>query len=351
MFELGNAGIIGKRDNQEDYFASLPMDNGLLSIVADGMGGYEGGEVASSISVKSFLSFFKENFREDKIEELLVLSTNYANEHLESIKNEDDSLADMGNTLIATYATKSTLYWINVGDSILYRYRKGELVRINADHSVAGELQEEVDKGLISQEEADSSPNRHALTSALTGYEIPFLEQSQIKLEDDDIFILASDGLHTLSQRQIETIILNPIKPQEIADILVGSIEKKGMPNQDNTVVLVFQKEKVDLTKKIPNTAKSKEKTSESKEIINKEKKGKINFVIIFLSAIIVLLISSFFYIKHEENNKLNIITLYDRNQTIDTNQSISPENNKTTNIVDANISLTNVNKTISLQQ
>ncbi|HIP13611.1 MAG TPA: serine/threonine-protein phosphatase [Arcobacter sp.] len=351
MFELGNAGIIGKRDNQEDYFASLPMDNGLLSIVADGMGGYEGGEVASSISVKSFLSFFKENFREDKIEELLVLSTNYANEHLESIKNEDDSLADMGNTLIATYATKSTLYWINVGDSILYRYRKGELVRINADHSVAGELQEEVDKGLISQEEADSSPNRHALTSALTGYEIPFLEQSQIKLEDDDIFILASDGLHTLSQRQIETIILNRIKPQEIADILVGSIEKKGMPNQDNTVVLVFQKEKVDLTKKIPNTAKSKEKTSESKEIINKEKKGKINFVIIFLSAIIVLLISSFFYIKHEENNKLNIITLYDRNQTIDTNQSISPENNKTTNIVDANISLTNVNKTISLQQ
>lgn len=351
MFELGNAGIIGKRDNQEDYFASLPMDNGLLGIVADGMGGYEGGEVASSVSVKSFLKFFEENFRDDKIEELLVLSTNYANEHLESIKNEDDSLADMGNTLIATYATKSTLYWVNVGDSILYRYRKGELVRINADHSVAGELQEKVDKGLMSQEEADASPNRHALTSALTGYEIPFLEQSQIKLEDDDIFILASDGLHTLSQRQIETIILNSVKPQEIADILVESIEKKGMPNQDNTVVLVFQKEKVDLTKKMPNIGNSEEKTSEPKEIINREKKSKINFVIIFLSIIIILLVSYFFYIKHTEDNKSNIMTLFDRNHTLDTNQSISSESNKTTNIVDENISLTDVNKTINLQQ
>lgn len=349
MFELGNAGIIGKRDNQEDYFASLPMDNGLLSIVADGMGGYEGGEVASSISVKSFLSFFKENFREDKIEELLVLSTNYANEHLESIKNEDNSLADMGNTLIATYATKSTLYWVNVGDSILYRYRNGELVRINADHSVAGELQEEVDKGLISQEEADASPNRHALTSALTGYEIPFLEQSQIELEENDIFILASDGLHTLSQRQIETIVLQSINPQKIADILVESIEKKDMPNQDNTVVLVFQKEKIDLTKEIAIRESSEEQTSKPKEINNKEKKGKVNFVVIFLSTIIFLLITSFLYIKYTEDSKSNIITLYDRNHSLDTNQSISTESNKTTNIVDGNISITDVNETNSL--
>jgi len=250
MFEVGNARIIGKRDNQEDYFASLPMESGLLSIVADGMGGYEGGEIASTISVKSFLSFFEENFREDKIEELLVLSTNYANEHLEYIKNKDDSLADMGNTLIATYATEKTLYWVNVGDSILYRYRNGQLTRINADHSVAGELQEEVNRGLISQEEADASPNHHALTSALTGYEIPLMEQSQIEIEDDDIFVLASDGVHTLSQRQIETIIANNIGSQRIADILVESIEKKNMLNQDNTAVLVFAKRKLDLPKR-----------------------------------------------------------------------------------------------------
>jgi len=338
MFELGNVGIIGKRDNQEDYFASLPMDNGLLSIVADGMGGYEGGEVASRASVKSFLSFFEENFREDKIEELLVLATNYANEHLESLKDENDSLADMGNTLIATYATKSTLYWVNVGDSILYRYRKGELLRINADHSVAGELQKDVDKGLISQEEADASPNRHALTSALTGYDIPYLEQSQIALDDDDIFILASDGLHTLNQRQIETIISNSLSSQEVADILVNTIEKKNMQNQDNTVVVVFQKETVDSTKE--------KLTIESN---NEEKKGKVNFVVILLSTIIFLLISSLIYIKYTENSKVNIITLYDGNHSLDTNQSIPTESNETTNIVDINISLTDENKTNSL--
>jgi len=345
MFEVGNARIIGKRDNQEDYFASLPMENGLLCIVADGMGGYEGGEIASSISVKSFLSFFEENFREDKINELLVLSTNYANEHLESIKNENNTLAEMGNTLIATYATQKTLYWVNVGDSILYRYRNGQLTRINADHSVAGELQKQVDEGFISQEEANASPNRHALTSALTGYEIPYMEQSQIEMEPDDIYILASDGIHTLSKREIENTISNSLGSQKIADILVESIEKKDTQNQDNVTVLVFSKEKIDLPKKETIMKKNKEKTSEPKEIINEKKKGKVDFVIIFLSAIIILFISSFFYIKYTEDNKSNIITLYDKNNALDTNQSISSESNETTNVIDRNISITEAYK------
>ena len=331
MFEVGNARIIGKRDNQEDYFASLPMESGLLSIVADGMGGYEGGEIASTISVKSFLSFFEENFREDKIEELLVLSTNYANEHLESIKNEDDSLADMGNTLIATYATEKTLYWVNVGDSILYRYRNGQLTRINADHSVAGELQEEVNRGLISQEEADASPNRHALTSALTGYEIPLMEQSQIEIEDDDIFVLASDGVHTLSQRQIETIIANNIGSQRIADILVESIEKKNMLNQDNTSVLVFAKTKVDLPKRKALKKESEEKTSEPKERDNREPKNRSSLVVILLSIIITLLVASFVYVKYVEDDKgSSSVDLNDTNSTVDKNRSIPNDRNET---------------------
>ena len=331
MFEVGNARIIGKRDNQEDYFASLPMESGLLSIVADGMGGYEGGEIASTISVKSFLSFFEENFREDKIEELLVLSTNYANEHLEYIKNKDDSLADMGNTLIATYATEKTLYWVNVGDSILYRYRNGQLTRINADHSVAGELQEEVNRGLISQEEADASPNHHALTSALTGYEIPLMEQSQIEIEDDDIFVLASDGVHTLSQRQIETIIANNIGSQRIADILVESIEKKNMLNQDNTAVLVFAKRKLDLPKREAVKKESEEKTSEPKERDNREPKNRSSLVVILLSIIITLLVASFVYVKYVEDDKgSSSVDLNDTNSTVDKNRSIPNDRNET---------------------
>jgi len=331
MFEVGNARIIGKRDNQEDYFASLPMESGLLSIVADGMGGYEGGEIASTISVKSFLSFFEENFREDKIEELLVLSTNYANEHLESIKNEDDSLSDMGNTLIATYATEKTLYWVNVGDSILYRYRNGQLTRINADHSVAGELQEEVNRGLISQEEADASPNHHALTSALTGYEIPLMEQSQIEIKDDDIFVLASDGVHTLSQRNIETIIANNIGSQRIADILVESIEKKNMLNQDNTAVLVFAKRKLDLPKREAVKKESEEKTSEPKERDNREPKNRSSLVVILLSIIITLLVASFVYVKYVEDDKgSSSVDLNDTNSTVDKNRSIPNDRNET---------------------
>jgi len=332
MFEVGNARIIGKRDNQEDYFASLPMKNGLLCIVADGMGGYEGGEVASTISVKSFLNFFEENFREDKIEELLVLSTNYANEYLESIKDEDESLAEMGNTLIATYATDDMLYWVNVGDSILYRYRKGKLTRINADHSVAGELQEQVNKGLISQEEADKSPDRHALTSALTGYEIPYMEQSQIEMEKDDIFILASDGLHTLSQRKIENIILEKLSSQEIADILVEFIEQKDKRNQDNTTVLVFKKEKVNLPKREVIEKKSEENISEPKEIVNKEPRNRSNLVVILLSILISLLVISFLYVQFIGDSNKSIVDVNDTNITVSKNIPILHDRNRTIN-------------------
>jgi len=241
MIDIGNAQIIGQRDNQEDYFASIEINNGMLSVVADGMGGYEGGEVASTLSVKSFIDYFKTNFTPVSIASLLIEAVHFANSKLEQEKNDNPSLDEMGCTFVATYTIDSNLYWVSVGDSVLYRYSHTKLIRLNANHSVAGDYQIEVDAGRMTQEDANSKPNRHALTSALTGYEIPHIEQSQIEISESDRFIIASDGIHTLEDQKIEHLASRQNDNQELADSIVRLIEKKNLKNQDNTTVITLQ--------------------------------------------------------------------------------------------------------------
>ncbi len=250
--------MIGTRANQEDYFASVEIGDGALSIVSDGMGGYEGGEVASQISVKSFVEFFTKDFDTQEIGDLLIASTHYANSKIAEAKEQNPSLEEMGSTLVAVYMTTHTLYWVSVGDSLLYKYSATKLKRVNADHSVAGDLQKRVDAGEMSQEEANSQPNRHALTSAMTGYEIPHIEQSSIKVDNSDRFIITSDGIHTLSDSQITHTASRISDHQTLADTLIDLVTKKRLKNQDNTTIVILQsKEEIEAstTTNEPNEA------------------------------------------------------------------------------------------------
>lgn len=320
MIDIGNAQTVGKRDNQEDYLASLEIGNGMLSIVADGMGGYEGGEIASKVCVKSFIEFFKSNFNTIAISELLIQSVNHSNEKLKEAKEINPSLEEMGTTLISVYATNKSLYWVNVGDSLLYRYSNNKIMRLNADHSIAGELQSKVNLGQMTQEVADSQPNRHALTSALTGYDIPHIEQSQIQIDKNDRFIIASDGIHTLNDEQIEHLASRTQDNQILADSLIQLVEKKSLKNQDNTTLIVLES-------KADNINIQKEFTTGS---------GKARGKVFFISTIIVL-ISIIVFLVYENYadiiiKKLDFNVSDDLNstiivQTIEVNTSIKESN------------------------
>jgi len=315
MIEIGNAQILGKRDNQEDYLATLEIGNGVLGIVADGMGGYEGGEIASKIVVKSFIKYFTQYYNEVPIDKLLLEATHYANENLEQEKVKNSSLEEMGCTLVAVYMTEDRLSWVSVGDSILYRYMDAKLVRLNADHSLAGEYQKQVDRGLLSQEEADAKPNRHALTSALTGYEIPNIEQSSIQIEADERFLITSDGIHSLTEKEIEELFGQTSDNQKIADDLLRAVEQKKLKNQDNTTVIILQ-----------NTVKN---ISINDNIPIKKKTLKTN---ILISIILVLLGLVLFLFYHNNKDKINQdtnstqaekILKQDVNISKDTNKSV----------------------------
>jgi len=241
MFDIASSQILGKRDNQQDYFATYSFDEVELVILADGMGGHAGGEVASSLVTKEILSFLKGC--EGNIDECLQKALQSSNELLKLTIGENPELEGMGTTLISAFFTDDMIIWVSVGDSLIYRIRDNEIERINADHSIGGELDEKVAQGLISLEEAKNHPQRHFLTSAVSGYEIDHIDLSSASTQANDIYVITTDGLHTLDEEEIKQICLYYKTSQEKADALTQRVEAYAKQHQDNTTLTVIQGE------------------------------------------------------------------------------------------------------------
>ena len=148
----------------------------------------------------------------------------------------------MGSTIISVLIRENSIMWINVGDSPMYRIRDNQLQRINANHSVAGDLEFKLNNGEITQYEFDTNEEKHMLTSAITSDDIPIIEfqDSFMKVNEDDIYILASDGIHSISDEEIINVVLDSnTTAQEIAQNLIDAVEQKNIQHQDNTTVIV----------------------------------------------------------------------------------------------------------------
>jgi protein phosphatase len=132
---------------------------------------------------------------------------------------------------------------VSVGDSPLFLVRKGEIVLLNEDHSLAPELDKLAAAGKMSWREARSDPRRHFLRSALTGGEIELVDRSHrpLALQPDDIVILASDGIQALSHADIARLADGAPSPAPLADALLAAVTAVGDPHQDNTTVVVIR--------------------------------------------------------------------------------------------------------------
>lgn len=244
--QVANDQIIGSRKEQQDYFAIPEIPKGLLTIVADGMGGYKGGAVASSEAVKQFIRTLKENFNENSIPLLLEQALRAANNRIAELKKQNRQLESMGTTFLATLFIHNRIYWISVGDSILYRWRNGQLERLNEIHSMAERVDKEAALGIISTREAAQNPQRHAITSGLTGKDIPLIDVPKIGLDvsKGDRFLLASDGLLTLSVQEIEKTFQNTNQANQLTQKLLTTVSQKNKPNQDNCTVIALYADK-----------------------------------------------------------------------------------------------------------
>ncbi|WP_298849012.1 protein phosphatase 2C domain-containing protein [uncultured Ruegeria sp.] len=238
---------LGQRENQEDAFDIVFQNerdpkSDILMLVADGMGGHAGGEVASNLALSVFKSHFVEGSDAPRPRERLQESLTAANDALRQKISSQPDLKGMGCTLVAALKLGDRLVWVSVGDSSLFLLRDGRLKKLNADHSLYGELLQMVAAGQITQEEADHNPRRNALRSALMGDRISLTDVNAITLKPGDVVLACSDGLDTLPQAEIASVLQSG-KSRDmrgVASDLLNAVEAKGKPKQDNTTVVVY---------------------------------------------------------------------------------------------------------------
>jgi PPM family protein phosphatase len=228
----------GRRSYQEDDFGFDSSHNDdFLMVIADGMGGYEGGAVASERAIQAFMDNYY--VASGDTGQRLQHSLTKANQQLALEKQSNPILKNMGCTLVAVAINAQSMEWISVGDSPLWLLREERLYRLNADHSVKPELQKQVDAGILTAEQMKTHPERNMLRSALIGYEIEFIDQAQISLHSNDKILLASDGILSLTTDEIKSILSTANNAKQAVTDLLNAVENKAIKNQDNTTALV----------------------------------------------------------------------------------------------------------------
>lgn len=217
----------------------------MLYVLADGMGGHIGGAQASRIVSMGILESFSGVSISDPLKQLRKAMDD-ANSLLTDRLREEPQLNGMGTTLITVLQKISTgEYWfLSVGDSPLYRFNKQTgLHRINQNHAYYEELLEQVRKGKITHQQADTDPQRNAITSALMGKEIPHVDTNSGQLGDGDCLLMASDGVQTLDDTQNGELanILSETQPLEkYVSRILQAVEAAANPYQDNTTLILI---------------------------------------------------------------------------------------------------------------
>lgn len=306
---------IGKREEQQDSFVSviLDADNGFqLHVLADGMGGHNAGSVASKVVCQSFVQYFEHNSLQSP-EQDLKSALEYANDSIAQMLKQKPELAGMGTTVIAViYNEKSNQYsYISVGDSPLYVFNQGCLQRINANHAYYEKLLKMVEAGVISQQDADNDPQRHAITSAIMGTAIPEIDVKTRLLKENDVLIMASDGLQTLDDSAYGEIaqIANQYgyHHEKLTSELLKAVQQRNNEYQDNTSIIVIQSSISLAQKEIapPKTYVENISSSQYSEPDEVKKSSKTLWCIITILLMFVVGVASFFILKTQHHNAL----------------------------------------------
>lgn len=248
-----------------------PPEGSMMAVLADGMGGHAGGAIASQTACQSFLAGisgivdltpYKQPDEERTVPlngesddadgddaapvSDLLAALYAANDEIATQTAANPALTGMGTTFVGVTFSNNSLEWVSVGDSPLYLYRGGEIALLNEDHSLAPALDLLAAEGTITQEAARNDPRRHMLRSAVTGEELDMVDLSSkpLILQPGDVIVLASDGIHTLSEEEIARIVTAYADDgcEGIANALVRSIENHRMPHQDNATIMVIRK-------------------------------------------------------------------------------------------------------------
>lgn len=259
MRSAGRSDIGLVRKVNEDDFVCMKLNDLLelqntaadlyLCIVADGMGGRNAGEVASSMAVHEIVEYIKAKYlevlteadiEEDKVYELIKDAIYYSNDRIYKKSLLSKECVGMGTTLSMILIRENQLYYGHVGDSRIYLIRKNEIEMLTEDHSLVAEL---VKQGTIKPEEASSHPQKNIITRALgTEYTIE-ADLGKQTIMDEDYILLCTDGLSNLiHDDEIMEIVLAAGDVEKACDDLIAKARENG--GYDNITVVVIHKNK-----------------------------------------------------------------------------------------------------------
>lgn len=245
MLEIGTALDVGiRRQGKENQDALLVVGSTAnsqgppLLVVADGMGGYHGGEIASRAVVEAMKNhFLKSNNSDDLLE---VLNEGVQEAHLD-IKNKalgNPSLLQMGSTVVAAVIADDILHVVNVGDSRAYLISEDRIEQVNQDHSL---LAEEIRKNNLTPEQIRDFPRKNVLTMSLSAQRVdvdPFTLKRRI--EPDEHLLLCSDGLWgVVPEEQIKAVVMQ-LPAQRAANKLVYLANANKGP--DNIAIIIARR-------------------------------------------------------------------------------------------------------------
>lgn len=226
-----HTGLV-RETNQDRYETVRLSDTLSFAVVCDGMGGENGGGIASEIAAthmrEALLRDLAEDMTEASLRGVLLSAVAGANALVHAAAQKDPNLFGMGTTMIAAVFSHRTMYVACVGDSRLYRAGPDREIQVTRDHTVVQML---LDIGEISEEDAKRHPKRHFITRAVgvsDDIDADFLVQ---ELEGDDIVLICSDGLYNYLSPGFYPMLERCVREQSVQSLIDFALESGGADN------------------------------------------------------------------------------------------------------------------------
>ncbi len=306
----GNTDTGKMRDNNEDNFIAQKIVNGkyIIGCVIDGVGGYEGGEIAAALTRTTILNTLK-NASGDVIH-LLKNALTAANTKIFEKKQKSDKYNQMACvvSLALIDINDNKFYYAHVGDTRLYLFRDNSLVKVTHDHSFVGFLEE---SGRLTEEAAMNHPKRNEINKALGFDEVKFSEADYIDTGESpflpgDTLLLCSDGLYDMiNSRTIAGILSSPQTLKQKSAALIDAANLAG--GKDNITVVLIQNDKspsqYEATKPVVKKVEPEEEIIEpqqvehiQKEIVVKKSGGAFIRFLVVLCLLLAAALAWFVY-------------------------------------------------------
>ena len=229
------------RSSNQDYCKTGELPDGCIwAVVCDGMGGANGGSTASRIAAETIAEQLKELYNiekyRDDMEKLIKTAIAIANQRVYDMSLNVYSLSGMGTTVVVAVVKEEVVHIVHAGDSRAYLYENGSLTQITKDHSMVQEL---VDIGQITPEEARNHPNKNIITRALGTRENLKTDYNGVKFDKDSVLLICTDGLSNYLTDENIAEFINESRGDELVGRLVE--QAKMMGGSDNITVAVIE--------------------------------------------------------------------------------------------------------------